>query len=210
MSSFINGFFTGEIVPDAVVGGCIEIFENAWPNPQETIAMVEDQAATPNAGAYWQKAETFGAGAYQNIRTNKLMAISHLGRISDNAALQNVHNQYNLMLLAASIPYAVRYGIEGSLFHEDYSLLKYGEGEEYKQHFDGLTHSGRAISAICYLNDDYEGGELEFPHFGVKLKPQAGMLLLFPSNFAYAHIAHPVTKGTKYALVTWLKDRQLS
>jgi hypothetical protein len=169
MSSFINGFFTGEIVPDAVAGGCIEIFENAWPSTQETIDMVEDQSVTPNSGAFWQKAETFGAGAYQNIRTNKLMAISHLARVSDNAALQNVHNQFNLMLLAASIPYAVRYGLEGTLFHEDYSLLKYGEGEEYKQHFDGLTHSGRAISAICYLNDDYEGGELEFPHFGVKI-----------------------------------------
>ncbi len=211
MSAFINGFFTGELVPDATVAGCIDIFENAWPNPEETIAMIEGQAATPGSGAYWQKAETFGAGPYQNARTNQLMAISHLGRISNNPALQNVHNQFNLMLLAASIPYSIKYGMtEGALWHEDYSMLKYSEGEEYKQHFDGLTQSGRSISAIVYLNNDYEGGEIEFPHFGVKIKPQPGMLILFPSNFAYSHIAHPITKGTKYALVTWLKDRQPS
>ena len=113
------------------------------------------------------------------------------------------------MLLAASIPYSIKYGMtEGNLWHEDYSMLKYSEGEEYKQHFDGLTQSGRSISAIVYLNNDYEGGEIEFHHFGVKIKPQPGMLILFPSNFAYSHIAHPITKGTKYALVTWLKDRQ--
>jgi predicted 2-oxoglutarate/Fe(II)-dependent dioxygenase YbiX len=67
---------------------------------------------------------------------------------------------------------------------------------------------GRVVSAILYLNDDYEGGHLEFPNFGIKIKPQAGMLILFPSNYAYTHAAHPVTKGTKYALVTWIRDRQ--
>ena len=67
---------------------------------------------------------------------------------------------------------------------------------------------GRSVSAICYLNDDYEGGELEFVNFKLKIKPQAGMMILFPSNFAYMHIAHPVTSGTKYAMVTWIRDRQ--
>ena len=36
-----------------------------------------------------------------------------------------------------------------------------------------------------------------------------GMVILFPSNYAYRHIAHPVTSGTKYAIVTWIKDRSL-
>jgi predicted 2-oxoglutarate/Fe(II)-dependent dioxygenase YbiX len=70
-----------------------------------------------------------------------------------------------------------------------------------------MTSTGRSVSAICYLNNDYEGGELEFPHFNLTIKPEPGMLILFPSNFAYAHIAHPIISGTKYALVTWLRDR---
>jgi predicted 2-oxoglutarate/Fe(II)-dependent dioxygenase YbiX len=60
-----------------------------------------------------------------------------------------------------------------------------------------------------YLNDDYEGGEVEFVNFGIKIKPQPGMLLLFPSTYPYAHIAHPVTSGVKYAIVTWIHDRPL-
>ena len=41
MITQINGLFPGELYPDAVVGGCIDIFENAWPNPLETIQVIE-------------------------------------------------------------------------------------------------------------------------------------------------------------------------
>jgi len=68
---------------------------------------------------------------------------------------------------------------------------------------------GRSISALCYLNSDYEGGEIEFVNFGVKIKPESGMMILFPSNYAYMHIAHPVISGIKYALVTWIRDRMI-
>ena len=88
-------------------------------------------------------------------------------------------------------------------------MLKYPISTEYKQHYDGSTSSGRSISAIVYLNDDYKGGEIEFPNFNVKIKPESGMLILFPSNYAYTHIAHPVTSGTKYAIVTWIHDRPI-
>ena len=209
MSLFINGLFTGMLKPDTVVGGCIAIFENAWIDPQSTINEIESECNNPDSGAYWIQAETMGAGAYQNIRTNKLLPVTHLGKVSNNTTLQQVHNQFN-MLLTATIPgYINQFQMSPEIWHEDYSLLKYGAGEEYKQHFDGSTSSGRAISAICYLNDNFEGGEIEFAYFGIKISPRPGMLILFPSNYAYAHIAHPITNGTKYALVTWLKDRQI-
>lgn len=208
MTIKVNGFFPGELTPNAVVGGCIEIYENAWPSPNDTIAMIEGQCADPNSGAYWERATTLNSGAFQNARTNKMLGISYLAEVSNNPALQNVHNQMNMLLLASTIPYTKRYNINEPLWHESYNMLKYSEGEEYKDHYDGSTSTGRAISAIVYLNNDYEGGEIEFPNFKVKIKPQPGMLLLFPSNFAYRHIAHPITKGTKYCLVTWIKDRQ--
>jgi predicted 2-oxoglutarate/Fe(II)-dependent dioxygenase YbiX len=205
----INGFFTGELQPSEVIAGCINIYEQAWPvDPYETIGVIEHECANPDSGAYFRRAETVGSGPFQGLRTNKELDVTHLANVNGNTVLQNVHNQFNMLLLASTIPYSKKYGIQESLWHEGYSLLKYEEGKEYKGHYDGSTAMGRAISALLYLNDDYEGGELEFPYFDVKIKPQAGMLILFPSNFAYTHIAHPVTKGTKYALVTWLKDRQ--
>ena len=209
MALNVNGFFPGELTPNATVGGCIDIFENVWPNPEQTVQMAERECAESESSAYWMRAGTIGQGAYQDARTNLLLEVSHLADVGNNPALQNIHNQFNMLLLAASVPYAKRYGIRENLWHEGYSMLKYRSGEEYKMHYDGGTGVGRAISAVCYLNNNYDGGEIEFPHFNIKIKPEPGMLILFPSNYAYSHIAHPITNGTKYAMVTWIKDREL-
>jgi predicted 2-oxoglutarate/Fe(II)-dependent dioxygenase YbiX len=204
------GLFPGELSPSTTLGGCIEIFENAWPNPAATIAAVEKECADPESGVNFQRATTVGQGPFQKARTNLDMAVSVTAQITGNQTMKDVHNQMYFLLLAATLPYASRHGIEEQLFHEPYNLLKYKPGQEYKTHYDSGTGMGRALSAICYLNDDYEGGEIEFPEFKVKIKPEPGMLILFPSNFAYKHTAYPVTKGTKYALVTWIHDRPIN
>lgn len=209
MTNYVNGFFTGEIQPDTTIGGCIDIFENAWPDPKSTIAMAENACSNSDSGVFWERAPTIGKGAYQNERTNKLLSVTHLAQTSNNTALQAIHNQFNMLLLATTIPYAKRYGICEELWHEGYSLLKYSSGEEYKPHYDGSTDIGRALSCIVYLNDDYTGGELEFVNFKIKIKPEPGMMLVFPSNYAYMHTSTPIEEGTKYALVTWIKDRSI-
>jgi predicted 2-oxoglutarate/Fe(II)-dependent dioxygenase YbiX len=207
MALEINGFFPGVLKPDATVGGCIDIYENAWPDPDNTIETVE-KICSNDIDVNWIKAPTIDKGTQQNVRTNRMLEISYLARLTDNLILQNVHNQFNMLLLAASIPYCERYSIRENLWHEPYTLLKYEKNEKYDLHYDGGTELGRAVSALVYLNDDYSGGEVEFPNFRIKIKPQAGMLILFPSNYAYSHIAHPVVNGEKYCLVTWLRDRQ--
>lgn len=206
MTNQVNGIFPGDLYPDATLGGCIDVFENAWPNPIETIQMIEDEALKPDSGVSWTRATTIGHGTNQSSRTNYHLGITSSAQESNNAVAQNIHNQMYLLLLASTIPYAQKYGVE-EMYHEPYSMLRYRSGQEYKAHSDGSTEIGRSISAIVYLNNDYEGGEIEFVNFGIKIKPETGMLILFPSNYAYSHIAHPVTDGTKYALVTWIKDR---
>jgi hypothetical protein len=89
--------------------------------------------------------------------------------------------------------------------NEPYGLLKYANNAEYRTHWDSGPQNGRVVSLVAYLNDNYEGGELEFPSFGYTYKPQAGSVILFPSNYIYKHSAAPVTSGTKYSLVTWFK-----
>lgn len=91
---------------------------------------------------------------------------------------------------------------------EGYSLLRYNVGDYYGEHADCSTVDGgrlRVVSAILYLNDDYEGGGLVFPRQDVEVKPDAGSMILFPSFGTHPHEALPVTKGTKYAVVTWLR-----
>ena len=208
MAINVNGFFPGDLKPDTTVAGCIEIFENVWPNPQDTIKILENTCSSTESGLYWQRASTMGQGVVQTHRTNQLCEITYHANVDNNPIAQNIHNQFNMLLLATTISYAERYRVPSPLWHEGYQVLKYNSGQEYKAHFDGgSTDVSRQVSCVCYLNDDYQGGELEFPNFKVKIKPEQGMLILFPSSFPYLHIAHPITQGIKYTLVTWLRDK---
>lgn len=204
----VNGLFPGELAPSTTVAGCVDIFENAWPDPEETIKLVEQECSNTESGLRWLRAETIGQGTNQNLRTNYNLGITQSAETQNSLVAQNIHNQMYMLLLASTIPYAKKHDID-TMYHEGYNMLKYSGGQEYKAHADGTTGTGRAISAIVYLNNEFEGGEVEFVNFGIKIKPEPGMLLLFPSTYPYTHIAHPVTSGTKYALVTWIHDRPL-
>lgn len=87
-----------------------------------------------------------------------------------------------------------------------YLVLRYNEGGFYSEHTDSMTGGVffRSISCSIALNDDFEGGEFGF--FGAKHKYVApkGGAVLFPSNFMYPHEILPVTKGTRYSIITWL------
>jgi predicted 2-oxoglutarate/Fe(II)-dependent dioxygenase YbiX len=84
-----------------------------------------------------------------------------------------------------------------------YELLKYPEGCFYKQHTDSFKARPRAVSCSFILNDDFEGGEFAFFDKELKYKLEKGDALMFPSNFMYPHEIMPVTKGTRYSIVTW-------
>ena len=87
-------------------------------------------------------------------------------------------------------------------------VLKYEIGGHYKPHIDHFEGFPRVLSAILLLNDDYEGGELEFYNpttskLSVKVESQSGRLIIWPSSFLYPHGVKPITKGTRYSIVAW-------
>lgn len=79
-------------------------------------------------------------------------------------------------------------------------LAKYEPGSHIRAHNDTATEfSSRCISAVLYLNDEYEGGSLFFPRLGLSYKPTTGELVLFPSE--YLHAVAPVVSGVRYCFV---------
>jgi predicted 2-oxoglutarate/Fe(II)-dependent dioxygenase YbiX len=86
---------------------------------------------------------------------------------------------------------------------------RYSAGTMMRKHFDHIQsifdgkHKGVPIvSIVGVLNDDYEGGEFVFnDNYEVKLN--TGDILMFPSNFIYAHEVKEITKGTRYSFVSW-------
>jgi hypothetical protein len=87
--------------------------------------------------------------------------------------------------------------------NEGWQLLKYGSDNYFVNHYDDSKQYPRTVSMSFYLNDDYEGGEIEFSRFDLKIKPKANQAIFFPSNYVYNHTVHPVTSGTRYAVVGW-------
>jgi len=102
------------------------------------------------------------------------------------------------------------------------SIIKYEEGGEYKPHHDYYTDlrqarnpemGNRWKTAIMYLNDDYEGGETQFPSLDVTISGKQGDVLTWTNlnkngspNTDTLHAGLPVTKGTKYIVVTWIRQ----
>jgi predicted 2-oxoglutarate/Fe(II)-dependent dioxygenase YbiX len=195
------------IEPTEVVGGCIAIWRDVWPNPNETIDTIEKVTSDINSGITFNRA-VLGNNQIDvhQKRTNSHLFLTETAQKNDD--LRKINNQYFDLVFSTMRYYTNRFCDDlPHFFVEGFNVLKYQTGQEYKAHFDGDTSTHRSLSPILYLNDDYTGGEIEFVHHNVTIKPSPGMLVLFPANYAYSHIAHPVKTGTKYAIVTWLHDQ---
>jgi predicted 2-oxoglutarate/Fe(II)-dependent dioxygenase YbiX len=193
--------------PNRIEGGCIAIFKDVFSDPQKIIEELEKESSLflDQESWQWKKTGTISHGTEQNMRTNFSMPITKNAR-SGNETAKKIHNLVFNKIEEAIKWYRNEYDIPFRLYHEPYTILKYSYQQEYKAHYDGTTQTARAVSVVIYLNDNYSGGEIEFPNFKLKIKPEAGSMIVFPSNFAYTHIAHPVDDGIKYAIVTWLHD----
>jgi len=95
-------------------------------------------------------------------------------------------------------------------------ILSYSIGGHYKPHIDGESiwvsprgekiwkkSTDRDISTVFFLNNNFEGGDFVFPDLKIRIRPEPGMMVCFPSNHHYMHGVEPVTRGKRYSIVTW-------
>lgn len=100
--------------------------------------------------------------------------------------------------------YCRMFNIADLRYWEAFNFIKYEPGNHFMEHHDHSFSYNCTVSLVAYVNDDYEGGELYFRLQNLNIKPKAGDLVIFPSNFVYPHQAKPVISGTKYSIVTML------
>ena len=87
--------------------------------------------------------------------------------------------------------------------HSGTHLLRYGPADHYVPHQDtGPGLEDRYFSVVCYLNDDFAGGQTSFPGLEFVATPEPGKAIVFPSN--YLHCSEPVISGEKFVLVSWI------
>jgi len=82
-------------------------------------------------------------------------------------------------------------------------IVRYHVDGRYIDHRDSPASGAtpRALSIVCYLNDDFTGGATVFVQPPVAISPLAGVAVVFLP--VLLHRAEPVTAGTKYAITAW-------
>lgn len=97
---------------------------------------------------------------------------------------------------------------------EPIQVLRYSPGQEFRLHSDALpgADNQRIVTAITYLNDDFDGGETRFPALELTIAPRTGDTLVFHNVDANGqphplmrHAGMPVTHGVKWIATRWIR-----
>lgn len=152
-----------------------------------------------------------GMGAIGNARTNS------------ETDFNIVESDLPLLLVRARIAEAT--GLPTAIM-ELSKVLHYAHGQQFGAHFDFIDPVTPALAAevrergqrmatfLIYLNDEYDGGETDFPQIGLRHRGQAGDALFF-ANVDTNGVPDPLTlhaglaptRSEKWLLSQWIRDQ---
>lgn len=96
-----------------------------------------------------------------------------------------------------------------------YHTQKWEPGAYARMHSDNTDEHGNAgaftrsrYAAFLYLNDDFEGGLLQFPDQKISIRPQVGMLAAFDGGFNNMHEVTLIESGVRYTIGSFWDDRE--
>lgn len=96
-----------------------------------------------------------------------------------------------------------------------YHTQKWEPGAYARIHSDNTDEQGNSgaftrsrYAAFLYLNDDFEGGMLQFPGQDLSIQPKVGMLAAFDGGFNNMHEVTLITSGVRYTIGSFWDDRE--
>jgi prolyl 4-hydroxylase len=150
--------------------------------------------------------------------------VPHRNNTQASFSLQNVEFAHALLQarMAAACGVPERH-MEGP------SVLHYAPGEQIANHYDfvdpksvadypaEIARNGqRMITFLVYLNEDYAGGETDFPQLSVRFKGRTGDGIYFVNSLAdhspdlrMLHAGMPPTDGEKWLITQFVRSRPM-
>lgn len=183
---------------------CISIYRNVFSedHAQQFIRDLEKETASDWSELSWTTSRV-GDGLSSNYRTSLTCSLIPLMKpYPENELSKYFTENIRHPIEAVTEDYKTEYLIPSGM-HAAYQLLKYHPESEYHAHVDHSRDNKRVFSTVSCIQEPEDGGELEFCFFDLTIPMETGMVILFPSNFPYLHVANPVKSGIKYSLVTW-------
>jgi predicted 2-oxoglutarate/Fe(II)-dependent dioxygenase YbiX len=187
----------------------IYYYKNVIDSPEQLIAQIEESDSKLTADdpiSIWNDwvasgdEESYTYGSIKYTDEQKLETGSHTSIL--------IHRTLKTALSTVGVDYAKQLGVD-YIDPMPISISKYKVGAEMGPHVDyyGEPDIEPLMSAVIYLNDNYDGGELSFSKQNITIKPSAGSILVFPSVDPFYHEPLPVISGTKYiSAAFWVKN----
>ena len=90
-----------------------------------------------------------------------------------------------------------------------FNIQKYIRGDHFaKFHSERTTLDTlhRLFAFMTYLQDVKveDGGQTNFTHYNIKIKPEIGKTLIWPSEWTHAHAGEVLKDNTKYIITGWM------
>lgn len=185
--------------PTETVAGCVDIYDDVIASPHVFIKVAEMIHKWRDAIVHEMENDSYVVD--KSNRSNVILDV--------NGDDYSTHPMFTYMIDTVRQYlgyYCAKYSADYQ-YLEKVQLLRYDVGQDYKAHSDSGPNFPRVVSALLYLNEVPIGGQTEFVNFGVSVDPKPGRLVIFPSNYAYTHIAHPPVEGKKYVFVFWTREK---
>jgi predicted 2-oxoglutarate/Fe(II)-dependent dioxygenase YbiX len=151
----------------------------------------------------------YESGVFKDdLKENKLEAIIYSSKTTSNIEWDNILKELKDLVAKKIKDYLIPNKLinpQSYVFsHAGISCLEKNKAVPY--HYDlEITFIKEKIkvshfAVLIYLNDDFEGGELVFPLQNITIKPEKGMMVIFPTSYMYPHAVSPVFSGKRYSV----------
>ena len=118
--------------------------------------------------------------------------------------------QYFIYLKSCFGDYVRKYSIEfgGAFMNDTFKIHKVKKSEGYHRwHYENSSSVSldRLMVYMTYLEAPKEGGETEFLHQSLRIKPVVGRTLIWPAGYTHMHRGNPPLDGEKMYITGWFK-----
>ena len=192
-SNFIRAY--GSVLPLSTCDDLIQIYEKLWVEKEEqlkNLSLCYTESGQKTCGA----CDCQRLDIMQHHEFNEPFEVVMKG-------IQVVISQYKKDTNIHPCQWPEKHGFEHLRIKRYYC----DEDQQHDFHADvtDMESAKRFLSIICYLNDDFDGGETYFPHFNLQVTPKKGTIVLFPCTWSYLHKGNPSINGhAKYILGSFL------
>ena len=187
----------------------ISIYRNAFKDSIDFIEALEFRVESSAGLPTWQPATVMhadGSITESTVRTNEFLFLPVAEELDEDEqnSRKLLSAEIHKYVLPCVADFCARFSIDSDLNNPTaYQVLRYNTSQYYIPHLDDGKNTRRRVSMVAYLNDDFDGGELNFPLLNFKYYPAAGDIVVFPSGAPFTHEALPVKEGVKYSVVNW-------